>query len=59
MTRVLIVDDEAQVRELLRRFLEPEGYEIVEVETAEESGVNQSKVIGLENLRETSLSIHE
>ena len=30
--RVLIVDDEAKIREILRRFLEQEGYEVAEAE---------------------------
>ena len=33
--RVLIVDDDEKIRELLRRFLEPEGYQITEVASAE------------------------
>jgi DNA-binding NtrC family response regulator len=35
MPHVLIVDDDAKVRGLMRRFLEPAGYEIVEAESAE------------------------
>ena len=35
MSHVLIVDDDAKVRELMRRFLEPSGQEIVEAENAE------------------------
>jgi len=34
--RVLIVDDDDKVRELLRRFLEPEGYEVMAAASAEE-----------------------
>jgi CheY-like chemotaxis protein len=34
---VLIVDDDAKVRELLRRFLEPAGYSVAEAETAEQA----------------------
>jgi len=37
MSHVLIVDDDVKVRELLRRFLEPAGYRVVETETAEEA----------------------
>lgn len=33
--RVLVVDDDAQVRSIVRRFLEPEGYEIAEAESVE------------------------
>ena len=32
---ILIVDDDQPVRELLRRFLEPEGYRITHADTAE------------------------
>jgi CheY-like chemotaxis protein len=35
--RVLIVDDDEKVRELLRRFLEPAGYEVIEAGSAEEA----------------------
>jgi len=35
--RVLIVDDDERVRALLRRFLEPEGYEVIETASAEEA----------------------
>lgn len=34
--RVLIVDDDEKVRELLRRFLEREGYAVIEAASAEE-----------------------
>jgi response regulator RpfG family c-di-GMP phosphodiesterase len=36
MTRVLIVDDEAPLRSLLRRWVELEGATVIEAETAEE-----------------------
>jgi CheY-like chemotaxis protein len=36
-SRVLIVDDEGSVRELLRRILEREGYEVIEAADAEEA----------------------
>ena len=35
MPRVLVVDDEESIRELLRRFLEPEGYQVVTADDAE------------------------
>jgi CheY-like chemotaxis protein len=35
MSHILIVDDDANVRELLRRFLEPAGHEVLEAENAE------------------------
>lgn len=37
MSHVLIVDDDAKVREVMRRFLEPAGYHVVEAETAEDA----------------------
>ena len=37
MSHVLIVDDDAKVRELIRRFLEPAGYDVIETETAEDA----------------------
>jgi len=37
MHRVLIVDDDEKVRELLRRFLELDGYEVIEAGSAEEA----------------------
>jgi DNA-binding NtrC family response regulator len=37
MSHVLIVDDDAKVRELIRRFLEPAGYDVIESETAEDA----------------------
>ncbi len=30
MARILVIDDESQVRKLIRHILEPEGYEIIE-----------------------------
>jgi two-component system, OmpR family, KDP operon response regulator KdpE len=39
--RVLVVDDEVQIRRLLRRCLERQGYEIVEAATAEQ-GIDQA-----------------
>ena len=30
MARILIIDDDAKIRKLIRRFLEKEGYEVVE-----------------------------
>ena len=35
--RILIVDDDTQVREVLRRFLEAEGYEVLEAASAEQA----------------------
>jgi two-component system NtrC family response regulator len=35
--RVLIVDDDDKVREVLRRFLEPEGYEVIQAGSAEDA----------------------
>jgi DNA-binding NtrC family response regulator len=37
MAKILIVDDEARIRELLRKALTREGYEVVSVPTAEQS----------------------
>jgi CheY-like chemotaxis protein len=34
MPTVLVVDDEANIRELLRRILEPEGYTVADAEDA-------------------------
>jgi GAF domain-containing protein/CheY-like chemotaxis protein/anti-sigma regulatory factor (Ser/Thr protein kinase) len=45
---VLIVDDDAEIRELLRRMLEPEGYAIVEAENGR---------VALERLRGVSPSV--
>ncbi|MEW6298076.1 MAG: response regulator [Thermodesulfobacteriota bacterium] len=36
MTRILVIDDEPQVRAMLRQMLEREGYEVVEAEEGEE-----------------------
>jgi CheY-like chemotaxis protein len=35
MTRILIIDDEAPVRSVLRQILEKEGYEVIEAEDGE------------------------
>jgi signal transduction histidine kinase/CheY-like chemotaxis protein len=45
---VLVVDDDAEVRQLLRRMLEPEGYAVVEAENGR---------LALERLREASPSV--
>jgi signal transduction histidine kinase/DNA-binding response OmpR family regulator len=45
---VLIVDDDVEVRQLLRRMLEPEGYPVVEAENGR---------VALERLREVSPSV--
>lgn len=34
MSRILVVDDEAMVRQLLREFIELEGHEVLEADTA-------------------------
>src|SRR6266850_1120567 len=34
-SHILVVDDDQNSREVLRRFLEPEGYEVHEAESAE------------------------
>src|SRR4051812_36177096 len=36
MAQILVVDDDAQVREVLRRHLEPAGHTVTEAATAEE-----------------------
>jgi CheY-like chemotaxis protein len=45
---VLVVDDDAEIRQLLRRMLEPEGYMVVEAENGR---------VALERLRETPPSV--
>jgi CheY-like chemotaxis protein len=45
---VLVVDDDAEIRQLLRRMLEPEGYTVVEAENGR---------VALERLRDTSPSV--
>jgi CheY-like chemotaxis protein len=45
---VLVVDDDAEIRQLLRRMLEPEGYTVVEAENGR---------VALERLRETPPSV--
>jgi GAF domain-containing protein/CheY-like chemotaxis protein/anti-sigma regulatory factor (Ser/Thr protein kinase) len=45
---VLVVDDDAEIRQLLRRMLEPEGYTVVEAENGR---------VALERLREISPSV--
>jgi CheY-like chemotaxis protein len=45
---VLVVDDDATLRQLLRRMLEPEGYAVVEAENGR---------VALERLREVSPSL--
>ena len=44
MKKILIVDDEEDVRRLVRMSLEQDGYEFAEAETAEE-GLNQAKAL--------------
>ena len=45
---VLVVDDDAEIRQLLRRMLEPEGYTVVEAENGR---------VALERLRDTPPSV--
>ena len=42
MARVLVVDDDPQVRELLREFLTPKDYEVIEAATGEE-GIRRAR----------------
>ena len=37
MAKILVVDDEVRIRELLRKALDREGYEVITVPTAEQS----------------------
>ncbi len=55
MSHVLIVDDDAKVRELLRRFLEPSGHEIIEAESAE---IAASKASGTARPAWRSCDVH-
>lgn len=36
MKRILVIDDEEQIRQLLRQILEPEGYEVTEASNGNE-----------------------
>jgi GAF domain-containing protein/CheY-like chemotaxis protein len=45
---VLVVDDDAEIRQLLRRMLEPEGYTVVEAENGR---------VALDRLRDTAPSV--
>lgn len=48
MTRILVIDDEARLREALRRMLEKAGYEVIEAENGK---------IGLQLLHSASVDI--